>query len=102
MISKEKIRILKGKFQYLKWKLKSKNSRSQGAKLYDVNKVYWIDTDRIKLSLDSPARDRLNKDDNTNSITPMLERGKILGGNWDKNTIEFEQQDIWRAFKQHF
>jgi len=103
-ISKEQFRILKGKLQYCKWRLQSRNSRIQGAGLYDVDKIYWIGTERVNLSLDSPARDRLNEKEirSSSTLTPLLERGKIVGGDWDRRTICFEEQDVWSAFKHHF
>lgn len=101
MISKENIRYFKGKLQFLKFQIMSSRSRKEVADLYDVDQVYWVDVDRIKLSLDRPARDRLSKDDSP-TVTPMLERGKVADGDWDLETIEFEDQDVSRAFQHRF
>ena len=101
IFSSEKLRVLKGKLQFLKWKLRSRNSRSKGAGFYDIDKIFWIEPEKIKKSLDNYTCDHLTNGSNAIS-NPMLERGNIQGGDWDKSAIEFERQDVWIAFKQHF
>jgi len=77
--------------------------RSNGSsRLYDVNKTYWIDPERIVLARDFRAPDRLDPNHRPHT-SPHLERGLVVGGDWDiEDTIPFEEMDVWEAFQHRY
>lgn len=95
--------LLKAKVLFLLWLCKTYRYRRECAAShkYDPNKTYWINPDRIRLTLDSPALDRLAPNGKP-PITPLLERGKIVGRDWDLKAIRFEDTDVWKAFHYRF
>ncbi len=97
--------FLRAKIHYLLWLLKTYRTRRKCATShnYDPSQIYWISPDRIQLTLDSPAFDRLALAPNRKiHITPLLERGKVVGGDWDLKAICFEDMDAWKAFHHRF
>ena len=91
----------KSRLQFLKWRLKTLKNRNAISDILDADRVQWINPDRIKCSMDSPALNRLEAGE-TAPKTPYLERGLVLGGDWDSNLTEFETQDVWQAFVHRF
>ena len=82
------------------WRLPFTSRGKSG--LYDAGRTYWIDPERIKLARDFRGIDRL--DPNQRPYTSArLERGLVVGGDWDvKETIPFEEMDVWRAFHYRY
>lgn len=89
------------KTSYLKWKVKTIYNRYKIKNLYDPLKVYWIDPRKIQTSFSHPALDRTNPKQKQR-VSPMFERGMIVGGDWDIDTTPFEKMDVWQAFSEHF
>ncbi|MDM8554711.1 hypothetical protein QUF75_08290 [Desulfococcaceae bacterium HSG7] len=89
------------KSNYLKWKLKTFYNRFKIKKLYDPLKIYWIDPVKIQTSLSHPNLDRTNPK-HKQKVSPMFERGMIMGGDWDINAIPFQKMDVWQAFEEYF
>lgn len=70
---------------------------------YSPNKTYWINPNRISLALSLPGFERLDPDAKPPfSVSPLLERGRILDGDWDLRAIKFEDMDVWKAFRHRF
>jgi len=66
----------------------------------DPNLTYWIDPVRITLSVDSQGIERLAGE--MPPPSPIMERGRIIGGDWDLQAKTFEDMDVWQAFKHRF
>lgn len=82
--------ILK-RIDFIKWKiianLRSRIYLNQG----NVNRVIWIDPKQIKkVGIGWGKYNRLN------------EMGKVKDGDWDLNTMDFEELDIYTSFKDRF
>jgi len=95
----------KVKAHYLLWSLHKPIVRRKCAAqyAYDVEKTYWIDPKRITRAFSIVALDRLDADMKLPfRIHPLLEHGRILGGDWDLKTVAFEDMDVWKAFTHHF
>ena len=86
---------------YLRWKLQTLYNRYKIKNLYDPLKVYWIDPRKIQTSFSHPALDRTDPKQKQ-KVSPMFERGMIVGGDWDINSIPFEKMDVWQAFSERF
>ena len=56
------------------------------------DKTYWVSPQEINYSLMSPG----------GKFNIWQNYGKILGGDWDKSSVKFEDLDIYQAFKQRF
>lgn len=93
------LRRLKSKLFYLRWKCRTYRTASVAAKLYDVGKTYWIDPGRIIRSVDSPPLDRRVA---SPPVNPLLERGRIVGGDWDLKCGPVEEMLCWQAFQDRF
>jgi len=61
-----------------------------GARLYDLQRTYEIDPARIRLAFLGGVK------------TPIQERGRIVGGDWDLNVTPFDQLDVYKAFEHRF
>ena len=97
----KKIRILKlikWNVQFFLWRARIARHSKETNNYYDVYKTYWIDPERIRLAW-LPAY-KIDPYDRIKS--PIEELGLILGGDWDLETIPFEDLDVWQAFKAHF
>jgi len=92
---------LKDNLHYLLWKWRTLASRCQGGKFYDVNRTYWVSPARISQALDSAALERLSPEARLPD-PPLLDRGRIVGGDWDLDTVAFEEMDVWHAFQHRF
>ncbi len=57
----------------------------------DVNKTYWINPDRIEYAC--ILQEGYDK---------FADRGKIIGGSWDKQRTKFVELDTYRAFEGKF
>lgn len=93
------------KAHYLLWSIHKPIVRRRCAAqyAYDVEKTYWIDPKRITRAFSVAALDRLDPNAKLPfRIHPLLEHGRILGGDWDLKTIAFEDMDVWKAFTHRF
>ncbi len=91
----------KGKAHRLLWLCRTYRFRKKSMSFgIDPNRTYWIDPARIKLSVGSRGIERLAGELPPQS--PFLERGKIVGGDWDLQAMPFEEKDVWKAFKHRF
>ena len=93
--------LCKGKAHRLLWLCRTYRFRKKSiSSAFDPNRIYWINPNRIKLSVDSYGIDRLAGE--IPPKCPILERGRIIGGDWDLQAKAFEDMDIWQAFKHRF
>ena len=83
------VRVLVNHIRFVSWKLRLKIRTNVDSKYLDPYKVYWIDPRRIRYCV-------LRK------YHKLADRGKIIGGNWDKQKIEFTSLDVFRASRDRF
>lgn len=102
MVSRLRSRLW-AKAHYLLWLQRTRRFRRECAAVggYDPDRTYWIEPRRIQLALDSKGLDRLDPDVEL-PITPLRERGRIMGGDWDLKAIRFEDMDVWNSFQHRF
>ncbi len=81
--------------QYGFWYLRLRLRTRKGSEHLDVNRTYWVDPKRIEYAL---VFDRLGAYDK------WSERGKIIGGSWDRNLVRFEELGIgvFRGLEDRF
>jgi len=84
---KSKIRVV----VYDIWRWEAKLRTVHSSKDFDVNRTIWINPERIKY--DCLAQKGYDKFDN---------RGKVVGGDWDKRKAKFTELDIYKACEKRF
>jgi hypothetical protein len=90
-----------GKVRLEVYRLRSKWRRKTVTQSEDQDEAYSIDPQRIKLSFDHPGAEGL-PDEEGWSKSPLYEAGCVVAGEWDLNTIPFEEMDVWQAFQHRF
>ena len=78
------------KVRFEAWKLKVRIRGKQFLSGHDPNRTYWIDPKKIEFSCVLPTYEKYG------------ERGKVIGGNWDRKRIPFTQLDSYRAIEDRF
>jgi len=63
--------------------------RYKWSKLYDAEKIYWIEPEKIKYT-------------SLRWFRVYLDNGKIIRGGWDRLEQRFEDLDLYLAFKERF
>jgi len=98
----ELIGLWKRNIRLVLWRAKIRATRGGSRRVYDdLNRAYWVDPARIRLSLDNQALDRLAPGPQV-PTSPIFQRGEIKGGDWDLAAIPFEAMDVWEAFMHRF
>jgi len=77
------------KYRLLTYKWRSRQLTAEGSKEFDVDKIYWVDPARIVYS-------------SLQEFDIYRDRGRIVGGNWDRLDKKFEELDIYIAFKERY
>lgn len=72
--------------QFYIWKLRIELRAFN--KCFDVNKTHWIDPERIEYC--------------TLEEFDLSEKGKVIGGDWDRLKKKVEDQDVYKAIKDVF
>lgn len=77
------------------WRLRVRIRSRLWAEALDVNRLYWVDPDRIEYAL---IFDRLGEYDK------YQDRGKVIGGNWDRKRVKFTELGIgaYRGLEDRF
>jgi hypothetical protein len=78
------------KYRFEAWKFKVRIRGKQFLSGHDPNRTYWIDPKKIELSCVLPTYEKYG------------ERGKVIGGNWDRERIPFTELDSYRAIEDRF
>lgn len=72
------------------WQLRVRRRTRRLAEDLDVNRTFWVSPDRIEYACLVKGYDKYS------------DRGKVIGGNWDKKRIKFKELDVSRAFADRF
>lgn len=83
--------LRKGRYAIWQRRIAFNYGLKSGAKRNDLHRIIWVDPICIKKV--GVGWGRYNK---------FNEFGKIVSGNWDLNTMPFEDLDIYRAFYERF
>jgi len=72
----------------LRYRIWSILIRLRSSDVLRINKIIWINQKEIEyVALE---------------LNPHLNRGKVIGGNWDKSVERFEDLDVYKAFRKRF
>lgn len=92
---------LKGRFAA--WKFQR---RMQGRGLsrlgIDVHGTLHANPADIVTMLDRRDGQDPTREDFKRYPSPLLARGEVVAGDWDQNTMKFEDTDVWQAFESRF
>ena len=85
-----RIKGMVSRFMFYRWQ-QQVNSRLESLDHdFDINKTIWVDPQTIVLATIS------------NNFQKYKDRGRMLGGDWDLNTIPFADLDVVRGIRKRF
>ncbi|MFX1311011.1 MAG: hypothetical protein ACFFHD_00145 [Promethearchaeota archaeon] len=77
------------KFIFGKYSRELRGKLNYSVLTIDLNKIFWVNPEKINLLLDSKVRTPIND-------------SKILRGNWDRSTRKYTDSEIYKSFKQRY
>ena len=94
----------KAKLHYFLWRCRTYHIRRRYAITFccDPDLTFWISPDRIQLAFVPSVLGHLDIEISPLEITPAIERGKVVDGDWDLQVIPFEDSSVWKAFRHRF
>ena len=82
------------------WDIQSTGLFGSGKTIDDIHKTIYINPQTVVNACDSKSRRRELGEKSPKS--PIKSHGVVANGDWDKDVVNFEEMDVWHAFKSHF
>lgn len=94
-------RRAKARLRFSAWQVRTRFRSREASQLYKVGNLYCIHPNSIRLA---HSKGNTQPSDLARDVPdpPHNERGTIRGGDWDLQTVRFEDLDVWESFQQRF